>query len=127
MQSALEASPRADTIRYRLAVAMARTGDVEGALPHFVQSVGDAEAYYHLGIVQFQRALETSEQHFLRALELQPDLDDARYWLSEIQRTRQRMPRVEQIFRGPGRAALLPLPTISPAQRRMPIREARRN
>ncbi len=125
LSTALSASPDDDVLRYRLAVALARTGDVDGAMPHFVKSIGNAQAHYNLGVIVYEDALKASEHHFLEALRYNPNFDDARFWLAEIRRTRARMPRLDAPFRSRGTYDLLPLPLICPSPQPTDVRQAR--
>ncbi len=84
-KQALALSPNDKTIRFHLAVAMAKSGDIQGAKPHFVSSVGDAEADYNLGLIQHdQGKLDLAEQYFVQASAKKPTLEQAQFWLSEI-------------------------------------------
>ena len=46
LTSAMRKAPEETTYRFHLAVALARSGDVDQAMPHFAKTVGDAEAHY---------------------------------------------------------------------------------
>ncbi len=85
LRQALQSSPNDNTIRFHLAVAMAKSGDIAGSKPHFVNAVGDAEADYNLGLILHdQGKLEQAEQFFVQAAVKKPTLEQAQYWLSEI-------------------------------------------
>ena len=85
LRQALQSSPNDNTIRFHLAVAMAKAGDISGAKPHFVNAVGDAEADYNLGLILHdQGKLEQAEQYFVQAAVKKPTLEQAQYWLTEI-------------------------------------------
>jgi tetratricopeptide (TPR) repeat protein len=90
LAAAVEAEPENTSFRYDLAVVMVEAGDVEGALPHFIRTVGDAEAHYNAGLI-LQRAgrLPESELQLQQALAKNPDLAEARYWLTTIQQQQQ--------------------------------------
>jgi hypothetical protein len=50
-----------------------------------VNSVGEAEAEYNLGLILHdQGKLELAEQHFVQAVVKKPTLEQAQYWLNEI-------------------------------------------
>lgn len=85
LKQALQTAPNDATIRFHLAVATAKSGDLVTAKPHFVNSVGEAEAEYNLGLILHdQGKLELAEQHFIQAVVKKPTLEQAQYWLNEI-------------------------------------------
>jgi len=76
--------------RFYLGVALAETGDMRQAMPHFVKTVGPASAYYNIGVMLCKAGRWTQgESAFQAALELNPRLTAAKQWLSEIKRERQ--------------------------------------
>ena len=86
----LQADPNSQSIRFHLAVALAKSGDIAAATPHFVRTVGDAEAHYNLGVILHDQGnIAGSEQQFQQALLKRPDLEQARTWLSDIQREKE--------------------------------------
>ncbi len=85
LKQGLQTAPNDDIIRFHLAVATARSGDLVTAKPLFVNSVGEAEAEYNLGLILHdQGKLDLAEQHFVQAVVKKPTLEQAQYWLSEI-------------------------------------------
>lgn len=85
LKQGLQIAPNDDTIRFHLAVATAKSGDLVTAKPLFVNSVGEAEAEYNLGLILHdQGKLDLAEQHFVQAVVKKPTLEQAQYWLSEI-------------------------------------------
>ena len=85
LRQALTAAPNDSTVRFHLAVAMAKSGDITGAKSHFINSVGDAEADYNIGLILHdQGKLDQAEQYFLQASVKKPTLEQATYWLNEI-------------------------------------------
>lgn len=91
LNQAMLAAPDDATIRYDLAVALAEAGNIPAALPHFISTVGDAEAHYNIGLILHRQGrLTESEQHFRIALTKRPDLQQAQYWLDAIQREQSR-------------------------------------
>ncbi|HLQ43515.1 MAG TPA: tetratricopeptide repeat protein [Planctomycetaceae bacterium] len=85
LKQSLQATPNDNTIRFHLAVAMAKSGDIAGAKPHFVNSVGDAEADYNLGLILHdQGKFDQAEQFFIQAAVKKPTLEQAQFWLNEI-------------------------------------------
>lgn len=87
LNKAMLAAPAERQYRYDLAVAMVQAGDLNGAMPHFIRTVGDAEAHYNVGLIlQQQGRLADAEQQMLLAVTKKPDLREAQYWLDEIRR-----------------------------------------
>ena len=85
LKQSLQIAPNDNTIRFHLAVALAKSGDIAGAKPHFVNSVGDAEADYNLGLILHdQGKLDQAEQFFVQAAVKKPTLEQAQFWLNEI-------------------------------------------
>uniref|UniRef100_UPI002628BB02 tetratricopeptide repeat protein n=1 Tax=uncultured Gimesia sp. TaxID=1678688 RepID=UPI002628BB02 len=76
--------------RYQLGIAMASSGDYQGAMPHLIRAVGEAEAHYNIGYILRDRGqLQASEQQFLQAVLLKPEFNEAQYWLDEIRREKE--------------------------------------
>ena len=85
LRQAMTAAPSDNTVRFHLAVAMAKSGDITGAKSHFITSVGDAEADYNIGLILHdQGKLDQAEQYFTQASVKKPALEQAQYWLNEI-------------------------------------------
>lgn len=85
LKRGLQVAPDDDTIQFHLAVATAKSGDLVTAKPLFVNSVGEAEAEYNLGLILHdQGKLDLAEQHFAQALAKKPTLEQAQFWLAEI-------------------------------------------
>ena len=90
LNKAMLASPAERQYRYDLAVAMVRAGDINGAMPHFIRTVGDAEAHYNVGyILQQEGHLAEAEQQMLLAVTKKPDMHEAQVWLDEIRRAQE--------------------------------------
>ncbi|MFV0442745.1 MAG: tetratricopeptide repeat protein [Planctomycetaceae bacterium] len=90
LNEAILADPANNAIRYDLAVALVQSGNVDSALPHFIRTVGDAEAHYNVGLI-LQRAgrLSESEEQLRLAIAKDPELEEARYWLEQVQQQQQ--------------------------------------
>ncbi|MGE3315896.1 MAG: tetratricopeptide repeat protein [Planctomycetaceae bacterium] len=85
LAKAVKLAPEDTHIHYHLAVALARSGNAEGALPHFLRSVGEAEAHYNLGVILYEEGkLEASELQLVQALRLNPRLDVAQQQLDDV-------------------------------------------
>lgn len=86
-QQALQAAPEDKTYHYHLATALAKSGQVERATPHFVQAVGEAAAHYNIGLILHERGdIATCEQHFMQAVIKDPHLEQAQFWLDELRK-----------------------------------------
>ena len=87
---AMQTSPDDKLYRYHLAVALARSGNIEGAMPHFAQSVGPAEAHYNIGRILYDMGnVKASEEQFVLAMMKNPQLEAAQIWLDEIRGERE--------------------------------------
>lgn len=87
LNKAVVATPSDRAIRYDLAVSLVRTDNIEAALPHFIRTVGDAEAHYNIGLILHQQGRrDESAAQFRLALAKKPDLQQAQYWLDIVMR-----------------------------------------
>lgn len=85
LNTAMLRDPGERMYQYHLAVALAKSGDINGSLPHFESSVGDAEAHYNVGyILMDQGRLSEAEQQFRIALTRKPTLQEAQILLAEV-------------------------------------------
>lgn len=90
LNAAMLAAPAESTYRFHLAVALAQSGDVESAMPHFVKTVGEAEARYNIGYILHQKGdLDGARRQYLQAVTLRPDLRQAQEMLDELVRDQQ--------------------------------------
>lgn len=90
LRTAARVAPENEIVDYHLAVALARSGDIEAARRRFRQTVGDAEAHYNVGYILYEQGkLASAETHFQQAVEKKPDLSQARAMLAEIRTQRQ--------------------------------------
>ncbi len=87
----IELTPGNNRLRHRLAVALAKQGNIAAAEPHFVQSVGDAEADYNIGLILYEQGqTKQAEDRFLSAVLKKPTLVQAQNWLDAVrQETRK--------------------------------------
>ncbi|WP_437191877.1 tetratricopeptide repeat protein [Planctomicrobium sp. SH527] len=86
LTKAMLAEPDQSQYRYALAVALVHCGDVDSALPHFIRTVGDAEAHYNVGmILQQDGKLADAERQFSLAVAKKPDFTAAQEWLAQVQ------------------------------------------
>jgi tetratricopeptide (TPR) repeat protein len=73
------------TIEFHLATAKAKSGDLPGSLPHFVNSVGEAEGHFNIGYILYEKGSSAAAAlEFERALAISPDLQQAQAMLDEI-------------------------------------------
>jgi tetratricopeptide (TPR) repeat protein len=90
LERALARAPEDKTIRFHYAVALAKTGQTDNAMPHFVESVGNAAANYNIGLVMHEQGnLEAAEDRFAAAILENPRLEAAQKWLELVQREQQ--------------------------------------
>jgi tetratricopeptide (TPR) repeat protein len=90
LNAAMLAAPDEPNYRYHLAVALARSGDLEGSLPHFAKTIGEAEAHYNIGYILHQQGqLAAAEQQFQQAVLKKPGLHEAQEMLDDIRRTQE--------------------------------------
>lgn len=90
LNKAMLAAPDNSEYRYHLAVSLVHLGDVDAALPHFIRTIGDAEAHYNVGLILQQNdQLEEAERQFQIALTKKPDLQAAQRWLVHLRQHRQ--------------------------------------
>lgn len=89
LQNAMLNAPVEKQYRHHLAVALVHTGDIDSALPHFSQTVGDAEAHYNVALILREMGeLQQAEQQLVMALTKKPDMEPAQRWLAELRRQR---------------------------------------
>ncbi len=87
----IELTPGNNRLRHRLAVALAKQGNIAAAEPHFVQSVGDAEADYNIGLILYEQGqTKQAEERFLSAVLKKPTLVQAQNWLDAVRQETQK-------------------------------------
>jgi len=87
LTKAMLSEPDDTQARYALAVALVHTGKIDAALPHFIRTVGDAEAHYNVGLIlQQQGHPQDAERHFAMAVTKKPELVAAQNWLAYLRR-----------------------------------------
>lgn len=88
LQRAIRLDPSNPLYRNNLALILVDAGRPYEAFEHLVTAHGEAIAHYNLGHMLLQRNLPTeAEQHFRRALELNPQLAEAQKMLGIVQPT----------------------------------------
>ena len=86
---AIEKAPDESIYQHQLAVVLARSGDLSGALATFGRVVGPAEAHYNVGyLLQQQGKLLEAEEQYQRAVALKPDLEPANRMLAKVRQER---------------------------------------
>lgn len=89
LRRAMLARPANAGYRQQLAIALVHAGDTEAALPHFTQTVGEAEAHYNVALIlKDEGQLEEAERQLVLALAKKPDMEPAQRWLTEIRQQR---------------------------------------
>jgi tetratricopeptide (TPR) repeat protein len=97
LDRAARLDPEDATIQFHVAVATARTGDVDRARSHFARAVGPAEAHYNLGYVLFDEGrLDEAEREFIAAITKQPGLEQAQVMLGELRAERDEQLQLAQ-------------------------------
>jgi Tfp pilus assembly protein PilF len=87
LNRAVIAKPDDPTYRFHMALAMAKSGQIEQAMPLLVETVGSAAAHYNIGLIYHERGnLQAAEDHFSTALLENPRLTQAQQWLNEIRK-----------------------------------------
>lgn len=90
LQAARRHAPKNATVQYNFAVALAQSGKIDAARPHFVATIGEAAADYNLGLILYEQGrLDESESRFTAALRHQPNFPAARTWLNEVHKEQQ--------------------------------------
>jgi Tfp pilus assembly protein PilF len=106
LNAAVAAAPNVGKHRYALAVVLAKSGDLNAAMPHFVATVGRAEAHSQMARVLLERGdRNAAGQQVQMALSLKPDLDSARQLLTQLRGDDPRRALATAPQRGPVRAA----------------------
>ncbi|WP_437229741.1 tetratricopeptide repeat protein [Planctomicrobium sp. SH661] len=110
LTKAMLAEPDDTQSRYALAVALVHTGKVDAALPHFIRTIGDAEAHYNVGLIlQGGGHLEDAERHFALAVTKKPELVAAQDWLVHVRQQRQNgPPAIDQSVPEKAQGTILP-------------------
>lgn len=91
LKAAVAAEPNVGKHRYALAAVLAKSGDVNAALPHFVATVGRAEAHSQIARYLFERGdRDGAEQQIRIALSLKPQLSSARRMVAQLRGNDQR-------------------------------------
>jgi tetratricopeptide (TPR) repeat protein len=113
---AVLADPCDKDARYHLAVALVRRGDVAGALPHFIRTVGDAEAHYNAAVILKEegRLREAQEQAEI-AMAKKPELVKARELLAAIRRPERSDDGREPTIMPAGGRTTSKAPSVTPA------------
>jgi tetratricopeptide (TPR) repeat protein len=88
---AVLADPIDKNARFELAKALVHNGDIEGALPHFIRTVGDARAHYDAALILREDGrLKDAEHHLRVAVAKDPQLTQAKMLLAEMTRPQRR-------------------------------------
>lgn len=74
LASAVQADPNQPEVQLALGIALARAGNLEGAKTFLTQSVGEAAADYHLGMIEYETNLRSCATHFREAVAADPSL-----------------------------------------------------
>ena len=85
LQKAVQKKPETK-YKFEIGLALARSGQYEQAAATLSNLVGQAEAHYNVGYIALKERQDsiTAQKYLKNALQLNPDLEQARYWLAEI-------------------------------------------
>ncbi|MEQ9410621.1 MAG: hypothetical protein RIK87_22990 [Fuerstiella sp.] len=86
LEVALVADPDNTSLRYRLAESLAHAGQTEEAYQHFSACIGLSAAHLAVGRITYEEALQKSASFLQRAVEFNPNNQDAHRLLAEIAR-----------------------------------------
>ena len=85
LKSAMLAAPNNTSYRYHLAVALASSGKINEAIPHFVRTIGEAEAHYNVGYILHEKGdLAGAKRQLTQAVLKKPELTVAQQLLDEL-------------------------------------------
>lgn len=85
LQNAQRLEPHEKAYHYNLAMALAKSGRSDDAIPHFIEAVGEAPAHYNVGRILLESGKRSqAEEQFALALAKDPNLTDAQFYLEEI-------------------------------------------
>ncbi len=86
LNKAMLAGPGEPLYQFHLAVAKTKQGDIQGAVPLFARTVGEAEGHYNIGrILTSEGRISEARGQFQLALMKKPSLVDAQQMLQKLQ------------------------------------------
>jgi tetratricopeptide (TPR) repeat protein len=89
LRKAMLAAPNETKSRYDLAVALARSGRIDEARPHFAKTIGDAESHYNIGYILYEQGrLADAQKELYQAVLKKPELEEAQAMLDDVRRER---------------------------------------
>ncbi|MBI2823552.1 MAG: tetratricopeptide repeat protein [Planctomycetia bacterium] len=122
LNKAVELKPDRDLYRNNIAKVLVQQGRVDEAIAHVTAVYGEPAAHYNVGLMLHQQGeREAAAEQFAIALEQNPNLDQARQWLAEMnhavpvprQQVAARQPAAEQEA-GPALVANPHVPSDTP-------------
>lgn len=88
IQQAINADPDNKNYTFQLAVALAKSGQVDQSVAFFTRAVGEAAGHHNIGVILFDEGnLPGAQHHAQLALQKDPNLTDAQELLDTIQGT----------------------------------------
>lgn len=86
MQKAVQKNPQNTQYQFEIGLALARSGQLDESYAALSDLVGEAEAYYNIGYIALKELNDpvTAKRYLGQSLELDPDLQQSRYWLAEL-------------------------------------------
>ncbi|MBI3863253.1 MAG: tetratricopeptide repeat protein [Planctomycetia bacterium] len=90
LQKATAAAPNEKGYRFHYAIALAKAGQINEAIPHLRSTVDPAAVHYNIGLILHERGdLNGAEEQFSQALIQNPRLQPAQQWLTDVRRERE--------------------------------------
>lgn len=90
LTAAMSANPNEKSYQYHLGIALARSGDINGALPHLEKTVGKAAAHYNIGYVLMEEnQYPLASEHLRQSIILNPELVAAQTMLETVNKKLQ--------------------------------------
>lgn len=90
LQKASSTVPNDKTYRFHYAIALAKSGQINEAIPVLRSTVEPAAVHYNIGLILHDRGdLAGAEEQFSQALIENPRLQPAQQWLTDVRRERE--------------------------------------
>ena len=126
---AVLADPIDRKARFELAKSLVHHGDIDGALPHFIRTVGDAEAHFNTAVILKEEGrVKEAEDQLRIAVAKKPELTQARLLLAEISRPQRRALTHDAEFQrashAEGELVPAPAPVVTPGPGPLSMRNA---
>ena len=92
MQKAVKQFPSSQ-YKFQIGLTLARSGQFDQSFATLSSLVGEAEAYYNIGYIALKELddASTAERYFALSLDVDPDLEQSRYWLADLKSKQDRV------------------------------------